>query len=49
MPPFAEKDKNKVMHVALKIYGGHHLMGTNAPESMGFIVNYGNNAHINPI
>ena len=47
MPPIAEKDKNLVMHVELKICGGHHLMGTDAPESMGFIVNFGNNAHIN--
>src|SRR5512133_3205033 len=47
MPPIAEKDKNLVMHVELKICGGHHLMGTDAPESMGFNVNFGNNVHIN--
>jgi PhnB protein len=42
-----EEDKNLVMHVALPILGGHMLMGTDAPESMGFKVNFGNNVYIN--
>lgn len=46
-PPMAEEDKNLVMHVALPILGGHLLMGTDAPESMGFKVNFGNNIFIN--
>lgn len=46
-PPLAEDDKNLVMHVALPILGGHILMGTDAPESMGFNVNFGNNIYIN--
>lgn len=46
-PPLAEEDKNLVMHVALPILGGHVLMGTDAPESMGFKVNMGNNVYIN--
>lgn len=46
MPPLAEKDKNLVMHMALPILGGHLLMGTDAPESMGFKVNFGNNVYI---
>ena len=46
MPPIAEEDKNLVMHVALPILGGHLLMGTDAPESMGFNVNKGNNVYI---
>lgn len=46
-PPMAEADKNLVMHVALPILGGHVLMGTDAPESMGFKVNFGNNSYIN--
>jgi PhnB protein len=46
-PPMAEEDKNLVMHVALPILGGHVLMGTDAPESMGFTVNFGNNIYIN--
>lgn len=35
------------MHVELKICGDHLLMGTDAPESMGFKLNFGNNVHIN--
>jgi PhnB protein len=46
-PPIAEGDKNLVIHVALPITGGHMLMGTDAPETMGFKVNFGNNVHIN--
>lgn len=46
MPPLPEEDKNLVMHVALPILGGHVLMGTDAPESMGFNVNFGNNVYI---
>ncbi|OGH92567.1 MAG: glyoxalase [Candidatus Magasanikbacteria bacterium RIFOXYD2_FULL_39_9] len=46
MPPMAEEDKNLVMHVSLPILGGHMLMGTDAPESMGFKVMQGNNVHI---
>lgn len=47
MPPLAAADKNLIMHVALPILGGHVLMGTDAPESMGFKLNFGNNVHIN--
>lgn len=47
MPQLAEADKNLIMHIELPILGGHLLMGTDAPESMGFHVNYGNNIHIN--
>ncbi len=46
-PPLAEADKNLVMHVALPILGGHVLMGTDAPESMGFTVKYGNSMYLN--
>lgn len=46
MPPMPDADKNLVMHVALPILGGHLLMGTDAPESMGFTVNKGNNVYI---
>jgi PhnB protein len=46
MPPLPEEDKNLVMHVALPILDGHLLMGTDAPESMGFRVNPGNNVYI---
>ncbi len=47
MPPIAEEDKNLIMHIELAIVGGHMLMGTDAPESFGFSVNFGNNVHIN--
>jgi len=43
----SEEDKNLVMHVSLPILGGHRLMGTDAPESMGFKLNQGNNVYIN--
>lgn len=46
-PPMPEGDKNLVMHVELPIVGGLILMGTDAAESMGFTVNFGNNIHIN--
>ena len=45
-PPMAEADKNLVMHVGLPILDGYQLMGTDAPESMGFKVVTGNNVHI---
>jgi len=46
-PPLAEADKHLVMHVELPILGGHVLMGTDAPESMGFTLLPGNNMFIN--
>lgn len=46
MPPMPEADKNLVMHVELPILGGHLLMGSDAPESMGFSVTQGNNVYI---
>jgi len=46
-PPIAEEDLDLVMHVALPILGGHVLMGTDAPESMGFKIHPGNNVYIN--
>jgi PhnB protein len=45
-PQLAEEDKNLIMHIELPILGGHVLMATDAPESMGFKVNAGNNVHI---
>ena len=46
MTKIAEEDKNLIMHIELPILGGHILMGTDAPESMGFKLNFGNNIHI---
>jgi PhnB protein len=47
MPSIAEADRNLVMHVELPILGGHLLIGTDAPETMSFKINFGNNVHIN--
>nr|WKN35223.1 VOC family protein [Tunicatimonas sp. TK19036] len=47
MPPLAEEDKHLIMHIMLPILGGHQLMGTDAPESMGFKLNFGNTMYIN--
>jgi PhnB protein len=46
MPRLPEPDKNLVMHIALPILDGHVLMGTDAPESMGFKITFGNNVYI---
>src|SRR5690242_18988833 len=46
-PPLSEADKKLVMHVELRLLGVHSIMGTDATESMGFKVNFGNNSHIN--
>jgi PhnB protein len=46
-PEIAESDKNLIMHIELPILGGHVLMGSDAPESLGFKMNFGNNFHIN--
>ena len=46
MPPIKDEDKNLIMHIELPLLGGHVLMGTDAPESMGFNVNFGNNIYI---
>lgn len=45
-PEMSEEDKNLVMHIQLPILGGHMLHGTDAPESMGFKVNFGNTMYI---
>ena len=46
-PQLSPEDAQLVMHVELSITGGHVLMGTDAPESMGFSLTMGNNVHIN--
>ena len=45
-PPIPDEDKDLLVHIVLPILGGHKLHGTDAPESMGFNVNFGNNMHI---
>lgn len=46
-PPMKDEDKNLIMNIQLPILGGHILMGTDAPPSMGFKVIEGNNMYIN--
>ncbi|MBK8954153.1 MAG: VOC family protein [Saprospiraceae bacterium] len=47
MPPIEDADLDLVMHISLPIIGGHRLMGTDAPESMGFRLRFGNTMYIN--
>lgn len=47
MPPMSEADKKLIIHAELSIMGGHILMATDSPESMGFKMEHGNNMHIN--
>jgi uncharacterized glyoxalase superfamily protein PhnB/uncharacterized protein YndB with AHSA1/START domain len=46
-PPLNAADKKLILHAELTILGGHVLMATDAPESMGFHLQPGNNMHIN--
>jgi PhnB protein len=46
-PPASESVRNMILHVELPLLGNHVLMGTDAPEEMGFSVVRGNNMHIN--
>lgn len=46
-PPVSDAHKKLIIHAELTILGGHVLMATDAPESMGFKLNRGNNMHIN--
>ena len=45
-PEMSDDNKQLVMNVQLPILGGHLLMGSDAPESMGFRLNQGNNVSI---
>ncbi len=46
-PALSEEDKNLVMHICLPILSNYRLKGTDAPESMGMKVTFGNNIYIN--
>jgi len=43
----SDADKKLIIHAELTILGGHVLMATDSPESMGFKLETGNNMHIN--
>lgn len=45
-PPIAGAVADLVMHVELPILAGHALMGTDAPEGMGFQLHQGNNVYV---
>lgn len=47
MPPLDDATKQLIIHAELTILGGHVLMATDSPESMGFKLDLGNNMHIN--
>jgi PhnB protein len=46
-PPLDDATKKLIIHAELTILGGHVLMATDSPESMGFKMEYGNNMHVN--
>lgn len=46
MPELSAADQKLILHIELELLGGHILMGTDAQESMGFSLNFGNNMHI---
>jgi PhnB protein len=46
-PELPEADRNKLMHIALPILGGHVLMATDMLESLGHDLRAGNNFSIN--
>lgn len=46
MPRLTEAELQLVMHMMLELPGGHILMGSDAPESMGFKIKQGNSVYI---
>jgi PhnB protein len=46
MPPLAEDEKDKILHVALPILNGTEIMGTDMLKSMGHELRIGNNTTI---
>lgn len=46
-PPLPEHERDLIMHVELPTLGDHVLMGTDALESMGHSLSFGNNVSIN--
>lgn len=47
MPQLADADQQKIMHMEVRILGGHILMATDMIESMGHQTRVGNNTTIN--
>ena len=46
MPGPSDADKNLIANIQLPITGGHILMGSDVPESMGMTLTQGNNVYI---
>ncbi len=46
MPRPSEEDLDLIVNVQLPILGGHILLGSDAPESMGFSLDQGNNVYV---
>jgi PhnB protein len=46
-PLLSDAEQQMVMHVTLPILGGHVLMGTDALESQGHRLKFGNTMHLN--
>ncbi|RZM21036.1 MAG: VOC family protein, partial [Pedobacter sp.] len=46
-PPLSEADANLILHIELPTLAGHMLMGTDAPDSMGFQCRPGTNVYLN--
>lgn len=44
-PPVPDDVKNLVLHMSLTLPGGHILMGSDAPDGMGFELNPGNSVY----
>jgi len=45
-PELPPDDRDLITHISLPILGGHILVGTDAPESMGMTLNPGNNVYL---
>lgn len=45
-PEIPDDEKQLVLHIELPINGGHILMGSDVPQSMGFDLEFGNNVQI---
>ena len=45
-PQIPDDEKELIMHIELPITGGHILMGSDVPQSMGFDLELGNNVQI---
>lgn len=46
-PKTPEDQLDNIMHIQMRILGGHMLMGTDVTEGMGVELKVGNNVHIN--